>query len=144
MSVGLFLIVNSYSLRSQNFCTKIWSWEVADTPPLFFKILFPQNMKYYQGIRAAVSRVKERGEKAIVLDIGTGTGLLSMMAASAGADFCYAIEVSICYWLHVLASMFITSNYSCCVFMISHGCICFSVLCFLKCKFDAFLCVWKR
>lgn len=52
-------------------------------------------MKYYQGIRAAVSRVKERGEKAIVLDIGTGTGLLSMMAASAGADFCYAIEVSI-------------------------------------------------
>uniref|UniRef100_A0A8C3UYG9 Protein arginine N-methyltransferase n=1 Tax=Catharus ustulatus TaxID=91951 RepID=A0A8C3UYG9_CATUS len=51
------------------------------------------NVKYYQGIRAAVSRVKERGEKAIVLDIGTGTGLLSMMAASAGADFCYAIEV---------------------------------------------------
>ncbi|NXT04401.1 ANM7 methyltransferase, partial [Prunella fulvescens] len=52
-----------------------------------------RNVKYYEGIRAAVSRVKERGEKAIVLDIGTGTGLLSMMAASAGADFCYAIEV---------------------------------------------------
>ncbi|OPJ78151.1 protein arginine N-methyltransferase 7 [Patagioenas fasciata monilis] len=52
-----------------------------------------RNTKYYQGIRAAVSRVKERGEKAIVLDIGTGTGLLSMMAAAAGADFCYAIEV---------------------------------------------------
>ncbi|XP_041883390.1 protein arginine N-methyltransferase 7 isoform X2 [Corvus kubaryi] len=52
-----------------------------------------RNVKYYQGIRAAVSRVKERGEKAIVLDIGTGTGLLSMMAASAGADFCYAVEV---------------------------------------------------
>ncbi|KFQ53514.1 Protein arginine N-methyltransferase 7, partial [Nestor notabilis] len=52
-----------------------------------------RNEKYYQGIRAAVSRVKERGEKAIVLDIGTGTGLLSMMAASAGADFCYAVEV---------------------------------------------------
>uniref|UniRef100_A0A8C8RCS6 Protein arginine N-methyltransferase n=1 Tax=Pelusios castaneus TaxID=367368 RepID=A0A8C8RCS6_9SAUR len=52
-----------------------------------------RNVKYYQGIRAAVSRVKERGEKAIVLDIGTGTGLLSMMAVTAGADFCYAIEV---------------------------------------------------
>ncbi|NXS52830.1 ANM7 methyltransferase, partial [Brachypteracias leptosomus] len=52
-----------------------------------------RNTKYYQGIRAAVSRVKERGERAIVLDIGTGTGLLSMMAASAGADFCYALEV---------------------------------------------------
>ncbi|NWR36591.1 ANM7 methyltransferase, partial [Tachuris rubrigastra] len=52
-----------------------------------------RNVKYYQGIRAAVSRVKERGEQAIVLDIGTGTGLLSMMAASAGADFCYAVEV---------------------------------------------------
>ncbi|NXU19031.1 ANM7 methyltransferase, partial [Pardalotus punctatus] len=52
-----------------------------------------RNVKYYQGIRAAVSRVKDRGEKAIVLDIGTGTGLLSMMAASAGADFCYAIEM---------------------------------------------------
>ncbi|XP_048372013.1 protein arginine N-methyltransferase 7 isoform X1 [Sphaerodactylus townsendi] len=52
-----------------------------------------RNVKYFQGIRAAVSRVKARGEKAVILDIGTGTGLLSMMAVTAGADFCYAVEV---------------------------------------------------
>ncbi|XP_066504878.1 protein arginine N-methyltransferase 7 [Hoplias malabaricus] len=52
-----------------------------------------RNKKYYEGIRAAVSRVKARGERVIVLDIGTGTGLLSMMAVTAGADFCYSVEV---------------------------------------------------
>ncbi|KAM7396311.1 hypothetical protein PAMP_019360 [Pampus punctatissimus] len=52
-----------------------------------------RNEKYYQGIRAAVARVKARGEKVVILDIGTGTGLLSMMAVTAGADFCYAVEV---------------------------------------------------
>ncbi|XP_072242669.1 protein arginine N-methyltransferase 7 [Leuresthes tenuis] len=52
-----------------------------------------RNEKYYQGIRGAVARVKARGERVVVLDIGTGTGLLSMMAVTAGADLCYAVEV---------------------------------------------------
>lgn len=52
-----------------------------------------RNKKYYEGIREAVGRVKARGEPVIVLDIGTGTGLLSMMAVTAGADYCYAVEV---------------------------------------------------
>ncbi|XP_077567916.1 protein arginine N-methyltransferase 7-like, partial [Stigmatopora nigra] len=52
-----------------------------------------RNKKYYQGIREAVALVQAQGKKVIVLDIGTGTGLLSMMAVNAGANFCYAVEV---------------------------------------------------
>ncbi|XP_026166377.1 protein arginine N-methyltransferase 7 isoform X2 [Mastacembelus armatus] len=52
-----------------------------------------RNEKYYRGICAAVARVKARGEKVVILDIGTGTGLLSMMAITAGADLCYSVEV---------------------------------------------------
>ena len=53
-----------------------------------------QNKKYYEGIRRAIRIMHERGKKANVLDIGTGTGLLSMMSAESGADSVHACEVN--------------------------------------------------
>ncbi len=42
----------------------------------------------------AISKMHDQGRPANVLDIGTGTGLLSMMAVSCGADSVTACEVS--------------------------------------------------
>ena len=39
--------------------------------------------------------MKESGAKTAVLDIGTGSGILAMMAAAAGADSVTACEVCI-------------------------------------------------
>ncbi|XP_054721141.1 protein arginine N-methyltransferase 7-like [Uloborus diversus] len=52
-----------------------------------------RNQKYYVAIKKAVKSMKEQGRLAKVLDIGTGTGLLSMMAARSGADSITACEV---------------------------------------------------
>ncbi|KAL5021846.1 hypothetical protein ScPMuIL_001001 [Solemya velum] len=51
-----------------------------------------RNRKYYEGLRRAVSSMRQRGRPVHVLDIGTGTGLLSMMAAKLSADTVTACE----------------------------------------------------
>ena len=51
-----------------------------------------RNRLYFEGLAAAIKLKREKGERVDVLDIGTGTGLLSMMAASLGADTIVACE----------------------------------------------------
>ncbi|XP_022254122.1 protein arginine N-methyltransferase 7-like [Limulus polyphemus] len=52
-----------------------------------------RNQKYFAALTKAVNTIKSLGQKAKVLDIGTGTGLLSMMAVKCGADTITACEV---------------------------------------------------
>ncbi|KAK9309305.1 hypothetical protein QLX08_001042 [Tetragonisca angustula] len=51
-----------------------------------------RNQKYYLGLKAAIEKKHKNGEEANVLDIGTGTGLLAMMAVKCGADSVTACE----------------------------------------------------
>lgn len=51
-----------------------------------------RNRKYHIALCEAIDAVRARGEKVIVLDLGTGSGILAMMAAKRGADVVYACE----------------------------------------------------
>ncbi|RZC34261.1 protein arginine N-methyltransferase 7 [Asbolus verrucosus] len=51
-----------------------------------------RNQKYESALKSAIDFIHASGKKANVLDIGTGTGLLSMMAVKHGADTVVACE----------------------------------------------------
>jgi len=52
-----------------------------------------QNQLYYKALKKEITNLHKANKKVHVLDIGTGTGLLAMMAAKCGADSVYACEV---------------------------------------------------
>lgn len=51
-----------------------------------------RNKLYYEGIKKAVGKLRARAQEIHVLDIGTGSGLLSMMSVLLGADSVTACE----------------------------------------------------
>lgn len=54
-----------------------------------------QNLKYNLALQKAIQLKKSEGQLTRVLDIGTGTGLLSIMAAHANPTSITACEVYI-------------------------------------------------
>lgn len=66
---------------------------------------FLQNQKYYAALKKAIKKKRDQNEPVNVLDIGTGTGLLSMMAATIGADSITACEVSILHLVHMFPKL---------------------------------------
>lgn len=61
-------------------------------------LIFLQNRLYYKALKKEITRLHKANKKVHVLDIGTGTGLLAMMAAKCGADSVYACEVCLSFF----------------------------------------------